>query len=716
MTSAGRTLSRNLTLPIVGLGFAAGKMSLSFEKAMTNIRALVGASDQQMEEYQAGVLALAETVPQGPQVLADALYFVTSSGFEGAAALAVLEASAKAAAAGLGETEQVARIVGAAVNAYGEENLKASEATDVLLATVREGTAEPEELAQVLGRVLAPAQAVGVEFGELGGAVAGLTLGGLDAAEAVTALRGVLSTFLKPTSQTRDLLEDAGTSIAEVRKQVAEKGLLPALQDLRDRFGDNQDALGKLFPNVRALNGFLALTGANAEKNAAAMDDVTDSVGDTNKAFAEASEDAQFQLERAWSQMRVALIEAGGDIIPVVTDVVSGVAELASGFGDLDSSAQRTLIITAGLVAALGPAITVVGNLTLAVRTLGVAFTFAGGLGGVLIVTLGLLAGAMIYGGLSADRFTEATNRAKDALEAMKPAADEAAQADIDLASARNRSKIATQQIEDAERTLRQAMKGGNDREIARARTALTSARIAGRQATLSAAQAEERAAAATRKAREAHARGKQAVGNLTRSYQDLQRESFESQNAMGKHVTRQRDAAQATRDFADDMRDLAAKAEGTRSSLAKTNPGLARTAGNARDAASAAAALADSLGRIPSKKEVNIFLRTTEVITRVEETRLQGVGQGRQHGGPVRGGVPYVVGESGRELYVPESSGVIVPNRVLEAAGAGGDLGGLLIRGRLDVDTGELEGRIVGRIEDAHLLTEQRRRMGAGV
>ena len=38
----------------------------------------------------------------------------------------------------------------------------------------------------------------------------------------------------------------------------------------------------------------------------------------------------------------------------------------------------------------------------------------------------------------------------------------------------------------------------------------------------------------------------------------------------------------------------------------------------------------------------------------------------GRQHGGPVRAGSSYIVGESGRELFVPRTSGTIVPNSAL--------------------------------------------------
>ena len=43
----------------------------------------------------------------------------------------------------------------------------------------------------------------------------------------------------------------------------------------------------------------------------------------------------------------------------------------------------------------------------------------------------------------------------------------------------------------------------------------------------------------------------------------------------------------------------------------------------------------------------------------------------GREHGGPVSGGMPYIVGERGPELFVPNQSGQIIPN------GAGGSTAG---------------------------------------
>lgn len=53
------------------------------------------------------------------------------------------------------------------------------------------------------------------------------------------------------------------------------------------------------------------------------------------------------------------------------------------------------------------------------------------------------------------------------------------------------------------------------------------------------------------------------------------------------------------------------------------------------------------------------------------------GFGGGRASGGPVRAGVTYLTGERGPELFVPNVSGTILPNHVLQAAGGHGGGGG---------------------------------------
>ena len=72
--------------------------------------------------------------------------------------------------------------------------------------------------------------------------------------------------------------------------------------------------------------------------------------------------------------------------------------------------------------------------------------------------------------------------------------------------------------------------------------------------------------------------------------------------------------------------------------------------------------------------------------------------------GGPVTGGNPYIVGEKGPELFVPGSSGNIVPNNKLGGSGGGSGVGGTNIVVNVDasgsnVEGDEEEGRELGRM-----------------
>jgi len=54
----------------------------------------------------------------------------------------------------------------------------------------------------------------------------------------------------------------------------------------------------------------------------------------------------------------------------------------------------------------------------------------------------------------------------------------------------------------------------------------------------------------------------------------------------------------------------------------------------------------------------------------------------GRRHGGPVSAGTPYLVGEEGPELVVPDQSATVISNRALVSAGPSGDGGAVMSGG----------------------------------
>jgi TP901 family phage tail tape measure protein len=330
-----------------------------------------------VEALKGQVQALATQTATAPRELAQALFFVESAGFRGAQAMSVLEASARASAAGLGRTKDVADAVTSAVNAYGSETLSAQEAVDTLTATVREGKVQTDQLAGSLGKIIPIASQTGTSFQEVGASIAALTRVGSNAKRATTALRGVLNTLLKPSQKARDTLDRFGLSVAELRSRVREGNLIGVLQRLRSTFGDNEEALSKVFSNVRALTGVLGIVGNNADQVSQIMSNMQDNTGDANDAFQIMADTTGFQLRQAWIALKNVTIDwgryVGSALVPVVRRLTAFLQNLSSTWKGLSSSTQTAIAATVGLTAAMGPVLWLIGSIIPGLSALGSA-------------------------------------------------------------------------------------------------------------------------------------------------------------------------------------------------------------------------------------------------------------------------------------------------------------------------------------------------------
>ena len=321
------------------IGAASVKMALDFDKSFTRIAAISNTSADAIDGMKESTLALAGETAQAPTELADALFFLSSAGLKAEEVMPALEASAKASAVGLGSTADVANIVASALNAYAGSGLTAAGATDVLVAAVREGRAEPEEFANALGRILPIASTVGVSFDQVAASMAALSNIGLDVNEGVTAMRGVLQAIAAPGSQAAEALGKLGLSSQQLLDVIAEDGIIGALR-LLDEAAKSQtstqaeynDILRKVVPNVRSLTGVLGLTVQESSKVDAIFDAVKNSTGALADAFRTTSESEAFQMQKTMNDLTVAATELGGAILPSVVNafqVLGPVVEVA---------------------------------------------------------------------------------------------------------------------------------------------------------------------------------------------------------------------------------------------------------------------------------------------------------------------------------------------------------------------------------------------------
>jgi TP901 family phage tail tape measure protein len=367
ITNFGQSLTKFITVPLAAGVLAAAKFGKDFEAEMSKVVGLVGVSQNQVNSWKKDILSLSPEIAKPPQELAEAMFFVTSAGLRGAEALDVLKMSGKASAAGLGETKTIADLVTSAINAYGSENLSAAQATDIMVAAVREGKAEASELAATMGQVLPLASELGVTFDQVAATQAAMTKTGTPAAEAATQLKSIMSGLIKPSKQAEEQLRAMGTSSSDMRKKIKDEGLLQALMDLREmtnKYGE--EAMARVFPNIRALMGVLDLMGNNLESNKKTFDAVKNSTGSLDKAFQAASETLDFRWNAALAAIQSNLIKffdvIKGVAVPMLEKLVQGLNFVGNAFQSLTPFQQKLTLAFAGMAAIIGPIIIAIGT------------------------------------------------------------------------------------------------------------------------------------------------------------------------------------------------------------------------------------------------------------------------------------------------------------------------------------------------------------------
>ena len=363
----GGNITRNVSVPFAAAGAAGVKLATDLETSFSKIENLVGITGEALQNFKNSVKAVSAATGQSQQDLSQALFTVASAGLRGAEATEVLERAAKASAIGLGDTQQIAQALTGVLQAYSKENLTAAEATDTLTAIVREGNLEAESLAPTLGRIVGIGSQLGISFKELGANIATFTRLGVPAEEAVVGLRGIMTSFLKPTQDAEKALATLGLTSQELRDKVGEEGLQSTLAFLTESFKGNDEALVSVFGNVRALSAVLGTAGAQGQEYASVLDNISNSTGIVDEGFKNVSQTSGFQFQQTLNTLRNAGVELGAALLPLVTKLANFLTSALNGFRNLSTETKTIILTLTAVLAASGPIMSAIGFISAAI-------------------------------------------------------------------------------------------------------------------------------------------------------------------------------------------------------------------------------------------------------------------------------------------------------------------------------------------------------------
>lgn len=370
ISAAGTTLTRNLTLPLVGAGGAALAFATDFNAGMANVASLGADAQAAVAGWTPALQEMAVEVGKSTGDLTDGLYNVVSAFGAGDDSLGILETNARAAAAGLASTTDAINLTSAVTKGYGDTSLGAVQGvSDLALKTVQLGQTTFPELAASIGRVVPLAAQLGVAQDELFAVMATGTGVTGNAAEVSTQLRGVLQSLMAPTEDMANLFDVWGYSSGEAL--LESEGLAGAIDLIASYASEADIPLQKMIGSIEGQTLALALNSSLSESYTEKLGAMADAAGATDEAFAAQTEGVNafgFQMKQLGVEFQTTAEQLGAALIPVMQELLSvaqpaieWVRGMVGRFVEMDPAGQRIVIVIGALAAALGPVLMVLG-------------------------------------------------------------------------------------------------------------------------------------------------------------------------------------------------------------------------------------------------------------------------------------------------------------------------------------------------------------------
>lgn len=323
-----------------------------FEQQMAQVSTMLDKNTMNyMPKFEKSIKKMAIEFGEGTQTLSNGLYDILSASIPPAKAMEVLEVSVKAAKAGLTDAGVAADAITTVLNSYNLSADKAGKVSDLLFAIVKRGKITFAELAPNIGKVASMASKTGMSLEDLGATISTLTRSGIKVEMAMTSVKGVLNKMLNPGAEAAAMFRDRlGVEMSAATLKA--DGFIGVLTRMK-KAGLTPKEIAKMFPNVRALTGIIAVMG-NLEGATSDYNFMLNSAGLTQEAFQKNTETTKFELARLKQALIVLSMELGKHLLPAVkkiTTAIIGIIKYLNSFSDVTKKMVMIAIsLSAGLL------------------------------------------------------------------------------------------------------------------------------------------------------------------------------------------------------------------------------------------------------------------------------------------------------------------------------------------------------------------------------
>lgn len=403
MTAIGKDLSMKVTAPIAGLGIGILKAAGDFEAGMNRVQAITGATSDQFISLRDRAKELGATTQFSATEAAAGIEMLAKNGLKYQSIVdGALEATLKLSAATGSDLARAADIATDAMLAFGIQAKDMEGAVNAITGVTLNSKFDIEGYAYAMAGAGGVAAAVGVEFDDFNATIAAMAPAFSSGMTAGTSLKTFLAR-LKPTSK------PAIEAMASLKLSFFNAaGEMDSMATIADKL---QKSFGGLSEEDKLAKGIQIFGTEGVRAAFAIMNAGSESIENLKKSLAETSaadqatarmkglNGAMIKLKSALEAVAIAIADSG--LLEWATIAVEKFTGWFSIMSQTNPEVLKAATVVAGLAAALGPLIVVLGSVVAAGAPLVALISAKGG----LIASVALLANPLtglvaILGGL----------------------------------------------------------------------------------------------------------------------------------------------------------------------------------------------------------------------------------------------------------------------------------------------------------------------------
>lgn len=360
MKDAGKKMSTYLTLPIVGVGAATLKTAGDFERSMNRVAALSEATGDELDSLRRLAIQLGRDTQYSASDAADAMGYLAQAGFTVNEIIGAMPSVLGLAAATQMDLASTADVTSGIMRGYGITTQELAHANDVLVQTCNRTNAEMFGLGEAFKYAGPVAKSAGMSFEEAAAAIGMMGNAGIQGSMAGTSLRQAIVQLLDPPKAAAEALDRLGVSVTDSSGKLLP--LVDILEQLEAAGADTTDMIN-IF-GIRAGPAMQALL----EQGTPALRDLTremeNSGGSAQRVAEIQMRGLNGQIEQLKGSIETLLLTiADTGLLSDATAFVGKLAEWTNALSQVNPQMLKLGIYIAGVTAAAGPALWVIGSL-----------------------------------------------------------------------------------------------------------------------------------------------------------------------------------------------------------------------------------------------------------------------------------------------------------------------------------------------------------------